>query len=219
MKPELADLRDRYLRAQLAGDRREAVRLIVDEGLGRGMSVHELQHHVVQAAQREIGELWQRNEVTIAQEHMATAISQLTLATLFERAHVPPRNGKKVLVACVEGELHDLPARLVADYLDLAGFDVRYLVANVPHDHLVSMIASERPDLIGLSVTMTFNVSAARTAVERIRAVSSAPLFVGGHATSWSKTLIDELGLVAAGTAPDEIATVARRLAGLPEAA
>ena len=137
---DLRDLRDRYLRAQLAGDRREAVRVVVEHGLARGASVHEVQTHVVQAAQDEIGRLWQLNQVTIAQEHMATAISQLALAALFERAPARKPHGKEITIACVEGELHDLPARLAADYLELDGFDVRYLGANMPHDNLVWMI-------------------------------------------------------------------------------
>ena len=218
MKVSLDDLRDRYLQAQLAGDRRKAVQLVVEDGLLRGVTIGDLQHHVIQAAQHQIGVLWQRNEVTIAQEHMATAISQLTLAALYERASVSARNGKKVVIACVEGELHDLPARLVADYLDLAGFDVRYLGADVPHDHLVAMVVTEQPDLIGLSVTMSFNVGAAKTAVQRLRAATTAPLFIGGHATTWSTNLVTELGVASSGNSPAELVAVARQLAGLPEA-
>ncbi len=35
---------------------------------------------VIQKTQREIGRLWQENRITIADEHVATAISQLALA-------------------------------------------------------------------------------------------------------------------------------------------
>lgn len=214
--PVLTSLRDRYLRAQLAGDRREALRLIVDEGLATGISVVSLQSDVIQAAQHEIGRLWQRNVVSIAQEHMATAISQLVLSALFERAKPQPRLGKKLVLACVEGELHDLPARLVADVLDVDGFDVRFLGANVPHDDLIKAIVSERPDVIGLSVTMTFNVTSLRTAIARTREVTPNPIFVGGHALGWSTELAEELGVEMGGTSTDEVVATARRLAGVP---
>lgn len=209
---KLDALRDRYLSAQLAGDRREAMRLVLDEGLAQGERVIDLQSKVIQAAQNEIGRMWQQNRVSIAQEHMATAISQLTLSALFERASPKPAIGKKLLLACVEGEQHDLPARLVADLLDLEGFDVRYLGANVPHDDLVKSIVSEKPDLIGLSVTMSFNVPQLRTAVERIRAVTDRPIFIGGHATRWSQNLAFELHVDSAGDTPEELIEVARRL-------
>lgn len=211
----LTELRERYLRAQLAGDRREAVRLLVEDGLATGAQIHELQSDVIRAAQDEIGRLWQRNLVSIAQEHMATAISQLALAALFEHAVPPAPLGKTVLLACVEGELHDLPARLVADALELDGFDVRYIGASVPHDDLAAMIGAEQPDLIGLSVTMSFNLPALRTAVARVRAVSGMPIFIGGHATRWSRGIADELGVEEVGSSCAELLATARRLAGV----
>lgn len=215
MTGNLDDLRARYLRAQLAGDRREAVRIVVEHGLERGASVQELQAHVVQAAQDEIGRLWQLNQVTIAQEHMATAISQLALAALFERAPAGKRHGKEIAIACVEGEHHDLPARLVADYLELDGFDVRYLGANVPHDDLVSMIRAEPPDVIGLSVTMSFNMPSLREAVTRLRAITAAPIFVGGHAIELSRAGALALGVEVASKRPEDLLATARRLAGV----
>ena len=216
MNASFADLKEQYLRAQLAGDRREAVRLVVEEGLAkRGASVVELQSHVIGAAQDEIGRLWQMNLVTIAQEHMATAISHLSLAALFERAKVAKPVDKKLVIACVEGELHDLPARLVSDLLEIHGFDVRFLGANVPHDDLAAMVREERPALIGLSVTMSFNIPSLREAVSRVRVITDAPIFVGGHALSWSPNIETELGLHPAGTTPDEVLATARRLTGL----
>ncbi|HET9623836.1 MAG TPA: cobalamin-dependent protein [Kofleriaceae bacterium] len=215
--PSLRELCDRYLRAQLAGDRREAVRLLVEDGLGAGSTVLDLQTYVIQAAQSEIGRLWQHNQVSIAQEHMASAISQLSLAALFERATPAKPLGKKLLLACVEGELHDLPARIVADFLEIEGFDVRYLGADVPHGELVKMIDAERPALIGLSVTMSFNVPSLRTAVARVRQAGDRPIFIGGHATQWARGLAGELGVAAAGTTPLDVVTTARRLVGLPE--
>jgi methanogenic corrinoid protein MtbC1 len=212
---QLADLRERYLQAQLAGDRREAVRIVVEQGLARGASVRELQAQVVQAAQDEIGRLWQQNLVTIAQEHMATAISQLALAALFERAPARAAHGKRIAVACIEGEHHDLPARLVADYLELDGFDVHFFGANVPQDDLVAMMRAESPDVIGLSVTMSFNMPALRDAVARLRAVTTAPIFVGGHAIELSRAAALALGVEVAGKRPDELLATARRLAGV----
>lgn len=211
----LSSLRDRYLQAQLAGDRRAALRVVLDDGLGQGASVRELQQHVVGDAQREIGRLWQLNQVSIAQEHMATAISQLVLSSLFERARAAAPLGKTVVIACVEGELHDLPARLVADLLELEGFDVRFLGANLPAHDLAVAVAAARADLIGLSVTMSFNLGALRAAVSALREVSRAPIFVGGHGLRWAPGTAAELGVEVAPEATDELLAVTRRLAGI----
>lgn len=212
---DLASLRERYLAAQLRGDRREASSVVFDEALPDGASVHDVYEHIVQAAQREIGRLWQENVVTIAQEHMATAISNLVLTQLFEKAPHAPRNGKRILLACVEGEQHELPARLVCDALDLAGFDVRYLGANVPCDTLVPMIALHTPDLVALSVTMSFHAGALRKAISCIRQNygRDLPIAAGGHALDWGSGIAADLGIdITAKSTSELLVAVKQRL-------
>ena len=181
-RPELDELSRSYLEAQLAGDRREAIRLLMEEGIGRGNSVIDLHLRVIQQAQREIGRLWEQNTISIAQEHQATAVSQLALAHLYQQSIRRPAVGKSVLVACVEGELHDVGARICADVLDLHGFDVRFLGANVPTDCLISFVERTRPSLVALSVTVPIHLPTAHAAVEALRAKTDAPLAVGGRA-------------------------------------
>ena len=209
-------LRDQYLHAQLEGDRKGAIRVLVDEGLKKGVLTAQLQLGVIQEAQREIGRLWQEDRISIAQEHMATAISQVALAYLYELATPPAPNGKKILMACVEGELHDFPARLAADALDLAGFEVRFLGANVPTDSLLSMISAQKPDLVALSVAMVFNIPALRIAVTRIRERNpELPIAVGGNALTQAPSLSHDLGVNATGSDAEAIVAMARRLLDL----
>lgn len=182
----------RYLQTQLGGDRRAALQFI-EEALREGLTADDVRYHVVQAAQREIGRLWQEDRISIAQEHMATAISQLALAHLFQHANFRARVGKKILVACVPGEHHDFPARLLADHLDVAGYDVRFLGADVPLDSLLRSIESEKPDLLALSVTMLFNLRSLRETVAAVRAQleSRVPIAIGGNAFSTSLDLAE----------------------------
>jgi methanogenic corrinoid protein MtbC1 len=213
---DLSALRERYLAAQLAGNRREVLRLVVEEGLQRGATVGQLQAQVIRAAQAEIGRLWQHNRISIAQEHLATALSQLAMAHLFQHAEGAPPNGRKVVVACVEGELHDFPARLVSDALELAGFEVRFLGANVPTAHLVGLLREEKPDLLCLSATMSFHTPALRAAVLGAREASPGlPVLVGGQACSWAAGLAEELGVERSCTEAHELVERAERLTGL----
>jgi len=206
---------DRYLQAQLAGNRREALRLVVEDGLAHGLGCLEL-HKLIQRAQMEIGRMWQEDRITIAQEHMATAISQVVLSHIYQYAEVQPANGKKVLVACIENELHELPARLVADALDLGGFEVRYLGASVPTHDLLEMLDSEAPDLLVLSATMSFHVPQLRDAVRRVREHRPGlPIGVGGGAGAWPPGLGDALGAELSGGDAYELVDKAKRLLGV----
>ena len=206
-------LRRQFLDAQLAGDRRYAVAIVTGARSERSLSAAAIRTHVIRAAQEEIGARWQRNEISIAQEHMATAISQLALAELFRDEQPSAPNGRKVIVACVEGEMHEFPARLVADELDVAGFDVRFLGANVPLEALVSFIAREDPDLVVLSATMAFHADAVRAAVHRVRSAAPAlPVAIGGQVCVWVESLGRELDVAIAGCDVAGLIAGARRL-------
>lgn len=216
MSPNLlGKLANEFVQAQLAGDRRAAVMLVAN-GVSNGLSVADIQQHVIRAAQEEIGRLWQANTISIAQEHIATGISQIALARLFDYAPHAPNNGKLIYVACVQGEQHDLPARLVADYLDHAGFTVRYFGPDVPTHDLIESVRKKQPDLLALSVTMSFNVGALRAAVRQVRvAAPDVPIAVGGHAVRWSTGVVLELDVKTAPSDPQSLVAFAREIVGL----
>ncbi len=207
----LTSVRDRYLAAQLAGDRRAAL-AVLDDGLSEDWAVQDLEREVVQSAQLEIGRLWAHNQLSVGHAHMAAEVSRVALAHLVELAAPRATRGRKLLVACVEGERHDLPARFVADYLEHAGYEVRYLGADVPCDALLSIIAVEQPDLVALSVTMVFNLGGLRCAVATIRAkYPDLPLLAGGNALAWSPCVVTELGLPVVGDTPQAIVEAVER--------
>lgn len=177
----MTHLVDRFVAAQLAGDR-AGVLAVVTEARAGGLAVLELQIRVIAAAQREIGRLWELNRVSIAQEHLATALAHLALARLYEPAAPAPRR-PVVLLACVEGEHHDFGPRIAADVLDAAGWDVRFLGANVPTASLAQLAGRLRPDAICLSATMLFHLPALRAAVAAIREeLADVRVLVGGRA-------------------------------------
>ena len=206
-------LRERYVRAQLQGDRGAALAL-VREALSSGMTVPAIQLEILQAAQYEIGRLWESNSISIAVEHQATAISQLALAFLYERLPRAQSNGKRVLLACVEGELHDMGSRIAADFLEMDGFEVRFLGANVPASSLAERVQDYRPDLVALSATMTFHLPALEAAVQQVRSTlgRGVPILVGGRAFSWSTGFAQKLDVQGFGRNADELVAEARRL-------
>lgn len=178
-------LRHQYLAAQLTRDRRAALRVLLEDGLGAGVSVPELYLEVIQPAQYEIGRLWQANALSVAEEHVATGISQLALTMLYPSISRAAPIGKQVMVACVGTERHDLGARMVADFYEMAGFSVRYLGANVGAEDLIVMVKEDPPDVLALSVTLTANVKSLRLAVDGIRAAvgDQVTFAVGGPAS------------------------------------
>ena len=92
--------------------------------------------------------------------------------------------GTRVIVVCPTEELHEIGARMVADFFTLAGYDSVFIGANTPMSVIMSAVSKIRPDMVALSVTNYYNLFAAKTAISSIRAHGPASLriVVGGGA-------------------------------------
>lgn len=157
-----------YLEALLRGDRRHAL-AVCREARAAGLSPLKVAVGVVQPALYRIGDLWQANRIGIAQEHLATAISQHVLAALtMEEEGLPPHGGSCVL-ACVAGNRHGLGLRMVADGLELAGWRVRYLGADTPGTALLRELEREPAEVLALSASLPEHVADLRELVAECR--------------------------------------------------
>jgi diguanylate cyclase (GGDEF)-like protein len=149
----LAAFGERYVVALRAADASAAEALVV-EALGAGVAPTTIQVRVITAAMQRVGELWEQQKMTVADEHVATGISYRTLLALQESLQTAkPRSRERVALAAVEGQAHVLGLRMVGDVLEGAGFDVLYLGADVPSSALQAFVAEHMPDVIGLTST------------------------------------------------------------------
>jgi len=170
-----------YSQALLAGHRNIAVRRVV-EAMARGDSLVDLSVDLVQPALYQIGELWEQNRISVAQEHLATAITQNALAAGFAQAEFREPNGRSAVFACIEDNHHGIGLRMVSDAFEVAGWDVSFLGTNTPTPAIVSFVAETNPDLLGLSAGLAHQVITLRGVIERMRAElgNSAPQIVIG---------------------------------------
>lgn len=198
---ELTAVRRLYLHAILHGQRHSA-RGIVLESHRAGHSLLDIYLKILQPAQYEVGRLWESNAITVAEEHMATAITQSVMALLYPLLPPPqPCHGRLVLTG-VQGELHQVGAHMVADVLEAHGWEVRFLGTNMPHAGILRVIEEQRPDAVGISATMLSNLSRVRDLIEGIRALSapqSYRIVVGGAAFRAAPGASREVGADACG--------------------
>lgn len=152
----------------------------VDEALSRGMAPSSLITDVLARAQRTAGEKWMAGEWTVADEHAATSVTDQALTVV-----APPRprarDGLRVVMACVEGEWHTLPARMAGELLRGDDLDVSILGPSIPVDHLQRHLRSTAPDVLALSTTMPVNLIGASRSIAAARA-EGIPVVVGGAA-------------------------------------
>ncbi|MER5731224.1 cobalamin-dependent protein [Streptomyces sp. NPDC002138] len=167
--------------AVLAGDERTAV-AAVRRALDDGAEPEGVLLDVIARVQGRIGGHWAANRINVAQEHAATAINERTVGAVagHPAARTEPSRGR-VVVACVDGEWHGLPARLVAEVLKLRGWQVDYLGAHVPTPHLVAHIHRTGPEVVALSSSIPTRLPTAHATITACQA-AGAPVLVGGAA-------------------------------------
>lgn len=87
----------------------------------------------------------------------------------------------RITVACVDGEWHALPARLLAEVLTLRGWRVDFLGAQVPTAHLIAHLHHTGADAVALSGSLATRLPTAHAAISACRA-AGVPVLAGGAA-------------------------------------
>lgn len=185
-----------FVQALLQGQRRPAL-TIIREALQQGHGNSVMYIEVLQAALYTVGRLWQTNQITVAQEHMATIIAQYVLAELYTRLDVPLATRGTVVLTGVKGELHQFGANMVADMLEADGWNVRFLGGNVPHSSILRAVRDHQANVLAISTTMLFNLPRVRRLIAEARAISAGTalrVLVGGAAFRHVPELYKEIG-------------------------
>ncbi|MFI5486263.1 B12-binding domain-containing protein [Micromonospora echinaurantiaca] len=175
--------------------------------LDAGVPAERVLLDLVAPAQAEVGERWARNEWSVAQEHAATHISERVVAAIAAYADPRPTRGR-VVVACMDGEWHALPPRLVAEVLRLRGWQVTFLGASVPAAHLVSYLHRHDAHAVALACALPMRLPHAHRMIEACRR-SDVPIVVGGRGFGADGRWARRLGVAWAPDAPSAADLVA----------
>jgi len=123
-----------------------------------------------------LGERWDRNEITVAQEHFATNVVRTRLAVLgrgWGRGL-----GPRALLTCPPGELHDIALLAFGVVLHRNGWRVSYLGADTPMPDLVRTATAAPPEAVVLSATNPARFAGLEPDLRRLSGITS--LFLGG---------------------------------------
>ena len=183
-------------------DRNTEPQKVLKEGLVAGMDVV--------GARFKAYEMW-LPEVILAAKAMKAATA--LLKPYLEKSGGSMKLGK-IVIATVEGDVHDIGKNLVSMMLEAAGFDMVDLGVNAKVSAIAEAAVQQEADLGGLSALLTTTMMAMKPAVKAIRAASAkVKVMVGGSPITqeWAK----EAG--ADGFAPDALRAInlAKGLLGL----
>ena len=157
----------------------------IQQAIQQGTTLHSVYLDIIQPAMIEIGRLWQIREISVADEHMATVITQYVMTQLYPIIFATPKNGHRMVALALGSELHEIGIRMVADYFEYHGFETIYLGANVPVVKVIQTIQDEQVELVAISVTISTHLSNLKELIQAIRQADESKLIkiiIGGQA-------------------------------------
>ena len=99
---------------------------------------------------RRVGDLWHEGKLNVAVEHYVTKLIQQKLFSVMNQLPIH-EGGLHVVVACPEGESHEIGAQSAAYLAAVRGCHVYYLGPNLPIAELAAFCERVKPDLVLLS--------------------------------------------------------------------
>ena len=172
----LLSLAQDWVSACLAFDELEA-----EQALNQAFALYPVEAVCTELLQKglaHIGQGWYEGEITVQQEHFASALAMRRLETLLSASPAPTRAGR-ILLGCPPEEEHTFIPLLLTLFLRRRGWNVLYLGANVPPARLEQTIGSVNPRLVIL-VAQRLPTAAALLEMGQIIEAARVPLAFGG---------------------------------------
>lgn len=172
-----------FFRALRAGDESLATS-IVQQARADGMSIDTIYYEIFAPSMIGIGHLWESNQLSVGEEHLATAITErliVALSLTLDQAHRQPT--QRAMLGCITGEHHVLGLRMLADMFRQSGWQVLYLGADIPPADWVTLAARHQANVVAISMGHARHTTAATALIADLhRAIPDITVLVGGSA-------------------------------------
>ncbi len=147
-------------------------------------------------AMAEVGNRWERHQIEIYEEHLASqAIKSLLIRLPALPAAAAPPIGRTALVTCAPGDEHDLIPMAMSAYLETKGWKVKNLGGSLPVGQIVAAAAALEPDVLFITLTMLFLIDELLTVLDGLRRdYPSGKVIVGGRGTVAARALLESRG-------------------------
>ncbi len=142
-----------------------------------------VERHLIPALDR-VGEGYEQGKVFLPQllsaAQAAQAVFEVIRASIAAKGGTPVKKGK-LIVATVQGDIHDIGKNIVKTVLENYGYEVLDLGRDVPPETIVRTTVEQEVRLVGLSALMTTTLPAMEETIRQLRSLPDPPaIFVGG---------------------------------------
>ncbi len=152
-----------------------------------------------QEGMAEIGRRFEQNEFFIPELIMAGEMmndgAELIKPYLDEDAQAEKTSIGTMVLATIEGDIHDIGKNIYGMMMELSGFEVIDLGVDVPVDTIIAKVEEVKPELIGMSGLLTLAFDPMKAVVDKLKEKGlrdSVKVMVGGG--QFDQTVCDFIG-------------------------
>jgi len=182
--------------AVLEGEEEEAAEL-AQKALDSGIDPVAAMDNGFLKGINEAGRLYEEEEFFLPELVCAADAMKAALGVLDEELKKCADNNTKtgkVVLATVQGDVHDIGKTIVGAMMTANGYEVYDLGADVPNEKVVSSIDEIKPDIIGLSALLTTTMENQKNVINMISEAGKrdrVKIMVGGAPVSrqWSEKI------------------------------
>jgi corrinoid protein of di/trimethylamine methyltransferase len=179
----------------------DGIGTIVNQCLKEGLSPEEIIQEGISKGLEIVGGKFEAGEYFLADLIMAGEVVREAMPILKEKMNPGDAKSKgKVILATVQGDIHEIGKNIVGMILSANGFEVIDLGVDVPAEKIMDTAKTTGARLIGLSALLTTMVTSIRDVVETSRRAGmrdQVKIVIGGACTT--ETLCREMGADAYG--------------------
>jgi 5-methyltetrahydrofolate--homocysteine methyltransferase len=182
-EPPLADSIEARLERAVWDGNTGDIESMVDEALAGGLEARAINDGILIPALEEVGRRFEKRDCFLPQMMLAAETVERAFAKLKPLFPKDDAAGARatVVIATVEGDVHDIGKNILASVLENHGYRVVDLGKNVPADRIVDAARSERADVVALSALMTTTIGQMPVVIGRLEdAGVDCRVMVGG---------------------------------------
>ncbi|MGC8901519.1 MAG: homocysteine S-methyltransferase family protein, partial [bacterium] len=180
VKTEDKDIFARIQEAVIKGDEENIVGM-VEEALGAGHDPLEISNKGLVPGMDVVGQYFKTGKMFLPQVMLSAETMKKAFARIKKEMKKQQKGVKKILMATVEGDIHDIGKNIVVTLLENNGFDVIDLGKNVSAEEIVKQATEHRADMIGLSALMTTTMTEMEHVIRTIKEKNlRIPVAIGG---------------------------------------
>jgi len=159
---------------------KEELKALVEEKL-KELTPFSVSQEILARAMEKIGQLYASGEIFLPHLILSAETAQPIFDYLNSLIPGKTVTRGRILLATVEGDIHDIGKNIVATILRSSGFEVIDLGKNVPAETVVKEVQKLKPDLVGLSAMMTTTVGRIKEIADFLKFKNpNLPILAGG---------------------------------------